>query len=609
MIEAIIRKFAGAPFTLSKLNAAAVDSLSGAELRAALPDMLRKGRVAAVKKSWGDRLYYIPGDVLINYWSHWDNLDSARVIPGNITLLQAAKRGLVADLFRSLTWIAHHGLPLTAKGTIHQKSLNKWLEQIELAEKDLVGLDLHYPHQEAYPAHAAVLLDMLLALGLIRKERGAWSLNAHELSVWLGRSAQQMNDKLLREVLLRYVPDDVTLSHFAFRLIAADLAERQWYSIREVCASLTEQRMLPGELPEDKQLWMRSWLEALSGMGWMDLGESHDGELVFRWSVKPVFVQQNSEVSESQLAAEALFYIQPDFEIIVPPEVSFRVRWELELYCESVTMDVMSIYRLSRTSIAAATQQGRTVEEAIDFLHNGSAGIPDNVLLSLKQWAKEMGRTSLAEVQLLRCKDEEAAGRITAHPELMEMLEPIGPLAFIVDPIQLNKVEKALEELGLAPPRPGLGQASQPQYIRLEAAAEIAEQEAAPNRDFADLPAWIYNGRDYQFYERDISIPKRDQLFPGMQDIPAVWLKELRKYHPSTARKIAQQALEWDTKIILRMDEQLVELIPERLEGDENWRIHGLLMPPDRKDSDKAQRQVSLGPEQWEEMRILLPEI
>lgn len=607
MIEAIIRKFAGSPFTLSKLNTAAADRISGAELRAALPDMLRKGQVAAVKKSWGDRLYYIPGDVLFNYWSHWSSLDSARMVSGNITLVQAAKRGLVADLFRSLTWIAHHGLPLTAKGTIHQKSLNKWLEPIDLVEKDLVGLDLRYPHQEAYPVHAAVLLDMLLALGLIRKERGSWSLNAHELSVWLSRSAQQMNDMLLREVLLRYVPDDVALSHFVFRLIAADVVEGQWYSLQEVCASLREQRMLPEELPEDKLLWMRNWLRALSGLGWLDLGENREGELVFRWSVKPVFAQSNGD---SLIDAEKLFYIQPDFEIIVPPEVSFRVRWELELYCENVAMDVMSIYRLSRTTIAAATQQGRTVEEAIDFLHNGSAGIPDNILLSLKQWANEMDRTSLAEVQLLRCKDEEAAGRIAAHPELTGMLEHIGPLAFIVDSNQLNKVEKVLEELSLAPPRLGLGQPTQLQYIRLETAAEIAKQEASP-KDLADQLAWIYNGRDYQFYERDISIPKRDQLFPGMQNIPGVWLKELRKYHPSTARKIAQQALEWDTKIILRMDEQLVELIPERLEGDENWHIHGLLMNPDinEKDSETALRQVSLGPEQWEEMRILLPEI
>ena len=98
---------------------------------------------------------------------------------------------------------------------------------------------------------------------------------------------------------------------------------------------------------------MRNWLVALSGLGWLDLGENGEGELVFRWSVKPVFAHQNGE---SRLGAEELFYIQPDFEIIVPPEVSFRVRWELELYCENVAMDVMSIYRLSRASIAAATR-------------------------------------------------------------------------------------------------------------------------------------------------------------------------------------------------------------------------------------------------------------
>ena len=49
-----------------------------------------------------------------------------------------------------------------------------------------------------------------------------------------------------------------------------------------------------------------------------------------------------------------------------------------------------------------------------------------------------------------------------------------------------NKVEKVLEELSLAPPRPGLGQSLQLQYIRLETAAEIAEQDTAPIRDLAD---------------------------------------------------------------------------------------------------------------------------
>ncbi|WMT42528.1 helicase-associated domain-containing protein [Paenibacillus sp. D2_2] len=514
----------------------------------------------------------------------------------------------MVDLFRGLTWIAHHGLPLTAKGTIHQKSLHKWLEQVELTEQDVVGLNLRYPHQEVYPAHAAVMLDMLLALGVIRKERGSWSLNAHELSQWLSRPVQQMNDLLFREVMLRYVPDDVALTHFTFRLIAADLVEGQWYSLHEVHASLTKQRMLHEELPQDKLLWMRSWLEALCGLGWLDLGETQEGELVFRWSMKPLFTEQDAM---SLLIAEECFYIQPDFEIIVPPEVSYRVRWELELYCENVTMDVMSIYRLSRTSIAAATQQGRTVEEAIDFLQNGSAGIPDNVLLSLKQWAKEMGRTSLAEVQLLRCKDEEAASRIAAHPELGGMLEQIGPLVFIVDQDRLNKVEKVLEELSLSPPRPGLGQSLELKYIQLETDAEIVEQEATHNRDITDQQAWIYNGRDYQFYERDISIPKGDQLFPGMQDIPGVWLRELRKYHPSTARKIAQQALEWKAKMILKMDEQLAEFIPERMEGEESWHIHGLLMNlgMDGKDTGQALRQASLTPEQWDEMRILLPEL
>jgi hypothetical protein len=365
--------------------------------------------------------------------------------------------------------------------------------------------------------------------------------------------------------------------------------------------------MLPDSLPENKLLWMRGWLEALCGFGWLDLGQNSEGQILFRWSVKPVLIKQDTAHSE----AFGPFYIQPDFEIIVPPEVSFRVRWELGLYCESVTMDVMSIYRISRASITAAAQQGRTVEEMIDFLNGNSAGIPENVLLSLQQWAKELGRTSFAEVLLLRCKDEEAAKWIAGHPGLQKSLEPIGRLDFIVDPSSIDIVEKVLVELHLSPPRIRADSSSEPQYLRLESDPEILEQGIGNVWELAEHQAWIYNGRYYQFYERDTSIPRRDQLFPGLPDIPGVWLREMRKYHPSTGRKIIEQALQWSTKIMLRLDGSLAELIPKGLEGEENWRVHGLLFYLDKDGANLAgsMRETSLSADQWEEMRILLPEM
>jgi hypothetical protein len=247
----------------------------------------------------------------------------------------------------------------------------------------------------------------------------------------------------------------------------------------------------------------------------------------------------------------------------------------------------------------------------IDFLQGNSAGIPENVLLSLQQWAKELGRTSFAEVLLLRCKDEDAAKKITGHPGLKEILEPIGRLDFIVDPSSSDKVEKVLEELHLSPPRIRAASSSEPQYLRLESDSEILEQGMGNVWELAEHQAWIYNGRDYQFYERDTSIPRRDQLFPGLQDIPGVWLREMRKYHPSTVRKIIEQALQWSAKIILRLDGSLTELIPRRLEGEENWRVYGLLFYLDKDGATLAGslQETSLSADQWEEMRILMPEM
>lgn len=625
MIEAIFRRFAGLPFKLEKLDEAASGRLTGADLRAALPGLLRSGQLAAVKKAWGEMLYYIPAERLPELWGRTPFPELTPLAATAARLQREAGPGLALDLFRALTWAGRNGLPVTSKGTLHQRSIGKLAGHLYLQENDIAGLHLRYPHHDVYPPQLAVVLDLLLSFELLVKERASWSLNSRELSAWLSLEQEEMDALLFRELLYRYIPDDVSAQHGVYRLVQPDLREGTWYSLQDVIKSLQFIGMIPGSPPEFLQGWLENWLKALAGFGWLDFGTDEGGEGCFRWRKKPDLrrLPKKGQAAEGSLAgggpddggkyglgpsSPPFIIVQPDFEILVPPDVSYRVRWELEAFCENLTMDRMSVYRLTRQSVSKAAELGRSPAEVLELLETRAEAVPDNVRSALEQWGRELGRTLLEERMLLRCADEEAAETVASLPALAGLLERIGPRDFIVEDAQAAKVRRVLEEARLAPPKSGGPSAAAPDFPRLEEGtghAPAALRGTQPER------AWIFNGRNLHFYEPSEAIPPLSELFPGYEGVPGMWLKELRSYHGSTARKVMEQAIAWRTKVELKMNGSVEEFYPLFLKGDEKWTVVGRLLKSSLNGEDviPPQGEIELAPDRWEAMRLRLPEL
>lgn len=87
-----------------------------------MPALLRRGDIKAVRKAWGERLYYLPLAMSLQRQRVWGYPALKPLAGGPARLRREAKAGLAFDLFRALTYIAGNGLKLTAKGTIHQRS-------------------------------------------------------------------------------------------------------------------------------------------------------------------------------------------------------------------------------------------------------------------------------------------------------------------------------------------------------------------------------------------------------------------------------------------------------------------------------------------------------
>ncbi|GAA0135777.1 hypothetical protein YSY43_26170 [Paenibacillus sp. YSY-4.3] len=538
----IFRRFAGLSFKLEHLPKAAEGRTTAADLRAAVPVLLRHHYLVSARNPWGERLFFIPHEITGVIHKHWIKPQLSPICGYEIKLIKEAKRGLVLDLFRSLVWIARHGMPVTVKGAIHQRTVVKLSEQTALQPTDLTGLGLEYPHKEAIPASTAVVLDLLLESGIIIQAPKAWQLNVQAIALWLEHSVDEMNAELYRRIQLKYVPAEAGLQHFVYALSSPSLAQGEWYSFEMFIQWMQEEKLLRSSLSEEWRSWIWGWMEALSGFGWLELGCNDAWERIFRWIDLPGRVdleQDDWHRFEDREAAKFGFYVQPDFEMMVSPEVPFAFRWELEAFSECISADRMSVYRITQESIAGGIRNGRSWREALDHLRHSFSGVPDNVALALEEWGRQLGEP----------------GEGTPFPRLDISL-----------PMKGGPNDNPLTG--------GIGR------------------------------GWIFCGEDrsaYRLYDAGL---KQEELFPGLAQVPTMWLKTARSYHSSTAREIVSQAIKWRVMLALEIKGEMFEYLPTGLQEDAGWQVVGKLFSPNAPEG----RDAVLAPEDWEIMRLLLPE-
>lgn len=610
----LFRRYAGQPFQWDDLGNLAHGGFSGADVRIGFASLRKLGLIHGIRKTWGEKLYYIPAHELARlYPSIMAPLSP--ILEEQVILTQQSKLGIEHDLFRVLCWIAKKGIPVTGKGTIPVEVVAKLEAIIQLSRADVDALCLQYRHSDVYPAPVAVVMDLLQALGLIRRESQGWVVSEDTLYAWLSQSTTDWSEALFQQMLLRYIPGDAILQHCAYAMASDNLLHRKWYGVDELLGLLQEQGLinLTQAQSDINRAWIEGWMNLMCGCGWMELGYDEKQQFAFRWT-RRMEKSDDQPTASKRVNSQGLFYVQPDFDVLVPPDVPSLVRWELEMCCEIVVMDTMSIYHITRESLTDALEHGRTLSGFIQFMEQGAASeLPSNVLLAIKQWGGEVGRTTLKEATLLRCTDSDVADLLSRHKGLEGMIEQIGPEAFIVTTENVASVRKALKSLNLSPGRPPTSTNAPllfPDFIRdIPSSCATSPNLVNDEREDdevtrGDEQGWIYSGASLNFYEADHSLPTYEDIFPSYQDIPIMWRTEMRSYHISTARKIVELAYEWQTKIIVRKNNTEATFLPKSLVRGKDWSIQGLLIADDEQTEIN---EMTLCLEQYDAMKLHLP--
>ncbi|WP_159887094.1 helicase-associated domain-containing protein [Paenibacillus puerhi] len=626
LLELIVRRMGCTPFDDALLVRSAEARLSKAEIRAGCAGLRRKGLIFAFRKSWGELLYLLPEDG----FARWQ-----RILYGNMYRIPQATEppeelqdGLdpVLPLFDLLVYAAKHGLKLTRSGTLTKRAIQRIAELVSWQEPGLQGLALKYVFADVYPLKVALALDMGLKLNLLirRDEELEWQTDALYEFLAMPRSAQ--NNRLYEWWKDISFPSAVWLQHAVLLIEAWPVAQpfESWRIVELLAgAGLLAAPEEPQELEERIRLLQLHWLEPLCVFGWMeritdpagrpDSDIRSPGTGHYRWVRHPGQPDDRADGEAGRLV------VQPDFDILVPPDVPLLVQWELCSLAQEPARDVLSVSKLTKSSIKFALQNGRTAEDVIAFLERqGAYGLPENVRLTIQQWAKPFGLTNIAHVTLLRCADADTARTLGRLPAVSGLLgEPLGDKDYLIHTGDVKALAAALEKAGFM--------AGLPSSTELGGSKEYPafthETFCSPTAIWPELQrkgqGLVYARHSAGYFQLDSHLPETSDLYPDLRDIPAAWLKEYRSYHPSIRKEMVEKAIELGSILQIRKDGADHRIVPRKLQETRGtWCLTGMEAEryPERVElalrraEDRGRSaEIRLLSGEWQEMKLILP--
>ena len=150
---------------------------------------------------------------------------------------------------------------------------------------------------------------------------------------------------------------------------------------------------------------------------------------------------------------ESSFIVQPNHEVLASSYLAPELRWKLNHIVELHQADQMSTYKFSAESIYNGLRSGFSLDEILAFLKaHSKTGVPQNVEMSIKDWAERYGQIYLMDVMLLRCKNARIAQEIKASKQIGRyILGEISPVDLVVSRPQSQELLALLEKQNYMP--------------------------------------------------------------------------------------------------------------------------------------------------------------
>ncbi len=351
---------------------------------------------------------------------------------------------------------------------------------------------------EEYPYHyLGQLLHEAMDLGLLQittvedRER---VVPGPKLDVWTGQDVRMQTSRLVRRwPTNRFWMDHVgtkfnswmgfTLNVPVAREVALNLLRQcqpgVWYDTRALARkvldadpfALRPSQRISGRsgfklVDEIRQHWDVSDAELLIGQmkstlyeyGLVTLGYDAEMPPVTRAERNPdaiMLTDLGAEVINSEglpgaeLSARPLI-TQPNFEILLL-EPHMAALYHVMRFAEPQKIGRASGFKLTREALLRAMAGGISFRAVQDFLEaHSQKAMPQNVLYTMNDWARQYKETRLSKVILIEVDDEALATELSASAKLRQLgLRRVGPTALATpDGAAVGIVRRAIEKAG-----------------------------------------------------------------------------------------------------------------------------------------------------------------
>jgi hypothetical protein len=175
-------------------------------------------------------------------------------------------------------------------------------------------------------------------------------------------------------------------------------------------------------VPRTREGWERAWASLLVGflvlrlvpLGGARLGRTGEERLGFGLTDAGRFLLGAADDFDYAPPPEGEVVVQPDFEVVFLAPAP-RVEAELGRFAERTGTGVGALFRVTRTSVLRAAEQGLTADAVLGTLEGVSrSGVPANVARQVRDWMKTVRRVSIRPALLMDCPDAETAARAQA---------------------------------------------------------------------------------------------------------------------------------------------------------------------------------------------------
>lgn len=158
------------------------------------------------------------------------------------------------------------------------------------------------------------------------------------------------------------------------------------------------------------------------------------------------------EQSASEMFSSRALVVQPNFQVLLMEPYMPAIYW-LVRFASLDQMGRVSRFTLTRDALRRGMVDDSTIDDVLRFLQTHSQkSLPQNVIYTLRDWARQSREAPLPHIRLLEVNDEALAGELVTSPKLRAFrLRRVGPKSVAVPPeTSLGDLHRTLTRLGYA---------------------------------------------------------------------------------------------------------------------------------------------------------------